>query len=366
MAIIDNMREYYGRPRGSALFGLDGYVDEVWQVIETRESGGSYKIREKLKDFGELIVRCGEGGVSNEIIRKRRTYGGFCANTGMAAGRLGVKTTLLGMFGKTNIEPAFEPLFDVAELISVGDPAVTQIFEFTDGKLMLPYIQEITGFGYDSLTAALPPDRIGELIANADIVSLGYWSLMPEFDGTLAGLCDGYIGKSGVKRIFFDFADLRKRSGEALSRTLRLINELSVKYRLPMTLSLNEHEAALLFSFCEEPAEVTDRRAAERSLIAARKKTGLDELIMHTPYFAAAATAAEGFASAPQRFCEKPLITTGAGDNFNGGYISACFGGLSLIERLYAGNAATRFYVSRGRSASAGELIKELEFIITA
>jgi len=55
-------------------------------------------------------------------------------------------------------------------------------------------------------------------------------------------------------------------------------------------------------------------------------------------------------------------ITTGAGDNFNGGYISACmrYGALNLRERLFVANAVTGSYVRNGVSPDRGALREEI------
>ena len=362
---MERIKQYFSQPRGQVIFGIDGYIDEVWQIIETRESVQKYTLRETMKSFGELIMHCGEGGVSNEIIRKRRTYGGFCANTGKAAASMGAKTTLLGMFGKNSIEPAFQPIQEVANLVSLSDPAVSHIFEFVDGKIMLPYIQEVTGFNWESLVSALPQSQLKELYQNADIVALGYWSLMPAFDEIITGLCENFLPADGSQRMFFDFADIRKRDRVYLEQTLDLLNRLSKQYNLPMMLSLNEHEAALLFSYYGQVFDEAKPQASTQGLAALRAKLGLQELIVHTPRFAAAASADEGAVMVPQRYCERPVITTGAGDNFNGGYIAASFCNLNLEERLMVGNAATGFYVQNGRSATVADLLCELRLLLS-
>jgi len=360
MTTINRFSEYFSQPKGKVIFGIDGYIDEVWQIIETRENAEIFTLRETMKSFAELITACGEGGVSNEIMRKRRTYGGFCANTGKAAANMGACTTLLGMFGHNSIEPVFQPLQDIAGLVSVGDPAICHIFEFMDGKIMLPYIHEVTGFNWGSLTSMLTNTKLKELYKSADIIALGYWSLMPAFDEIITGLCENFIRHDGSQRMFFDFADIRKRDSTSLNHTLRLLDRLSKQYQLPMSLSLNEHEAALLFSYYDEVFDENQPETSTENLTALRDKLGLDELIVHTPYFAAAATLTEGAIMVPQRHCDKPVITTGAGDNFNGGYVACCLGKLTLYERLLASNAATGFYVRSGYSAGVADLLSEI------
>jgi len=360
MSVLNRIREYFSQPRGRIVFGIDGYIDEVWQIIETRKNTECFTLREKMKSFGTLITECQEGGVSNEIIRKRRTYGGFCANTGKAAASIGANVILVGMFGKNAIEPVFEPLQSVCELISVGDPAISHIFEFTDGKIMLPYIQEVTGFNWNTLKAALMENQLGEIYKNADIIALGYWSLMPAFDEILTGICDNFCRRDGSQRLFFDFADIRKRDQASLKGSLRLMSNLSCKYDLPMTLSLNEHEARLLFAYSKEIFDESQPESIAKALPPLRDKLGLDELIVHTPHFAAGAAGLNEALVVKQQYCETPVITTGAGDNFNGGYVAASLGDLTFYERMLVSNAAAGFYVRNGHSATAQDIFAEL------
>jgi hypothetical protein len=177
---VKKIAECFENLNGRITLGVDGYVDEVWQVVESRISRDSYALYNKMKKLGETIIKCGDGGLSQEIVRKRRTYGGFTGNTGKALGSLGVKPIMIGMFGKSSIDPVFEQFNSICELVSVGDPATCHVFEFEDGKIMFPYIEAILNFSWDTL--AVDFDRFKEIFLNSDIIALGYWSSMPSFD----------------------------------------------------------------------------------------------------------------------------------------------------------------------------------------
>ena len=339
-------------------FGLDGFVDEVWQVLAKRTGRTDYVLFERMRDFAKSVYDIGEGGYANEIIRKRRSNGGFVTNTGNAAGRLGANPTFVGMFGKNNIDPVFEKFKKAYNLISVADPAICQIFEFTDGKLMLPYIEVAMDFTWEALCASIPWEKLAAAM-DADIVAIGYWSQLPDFDNIITGLCKNFLIGGRCKRLFYDFADLRKRDRKSLEQTLKILASFNDK--IPMSLSLNEHEAGLLFSYNNQNFDWGNPESACENIAYVHEKIGLDELIVHTPYFAVAATAMEGVEVVMQRYCNNPVITTGAGDNFNGGYIAASLAGtLTLKERLLVGNAATGFYIRNGYSPDKSEMLSEI------
>lgn len=360
MADIKYISEYFEKIEGKITLGLDGFVDEVWQVLAKRNSHTDYILFDKMQDFAKSVYDAGKGGYANEIIRKRRVYGGCVCNTGKAAGKLGCSLTMIGMFGKPALDPVFKEFQETYSLTSIADPAICQIFEFTDGKLMFPYVAETFDLNWQFLSNALPKEDLAAIM-DADIVSIGYWSQLPAFDELITGLCENFLIKNRCRRIFFDFADIRKRTQESLEQTLKVLAKYNEK--LPMTLSLNEHEANLLFSYMGKNFDWKNPGAVEEHIEYVRKKAGLDELIAHTPYFAAAATAGEGTATVMQRYCEDPIITTGAGDNFNGGYLAACLGEnkLNLAQRLFVGNATTGFYIRNGYSPDKTDLIGEME-----
>ena len=349
--IFDGLKEI----NGNITLGVDGCVDEVWKVVETRTGLHEYNLYNKMERLGEAIVKCKEGGFAHEIIRVRRSYGGFTSNTGNAIGRLGLKPVMVGVYGEDAIDPVFEPLSNMGDLISIGFPAVTQIFEFEDGKMMFGCLEGLLDFNWDSLRNSAEFNRVEEAFLNSDIIALGYWSSMPSFDELVSKVCEGYIEAGKCKKMFFDFADLRKRDKKSLEYTLKHL--ASLNEIVPMILSLNENEAEILFSYY---GKTFDERNMEKALVDVREKVGISEIIVHTPYVAAASNDKEGFAIAQNRYCQHPVITTGAGDTFNGGYLAAALGMLDIGERLITGNATTAFYVRNGYAPNITELITEI------
>lgn len=354
------LEAYIRNLSGEIVLGIDGFIDQVWQVVETRTQDNNYILIDKMQEFGSLIVNRREGGMANELIKKRRSYGGFTANTGKALGNMNLPTTLIGMYGKEEIDKIFHDLQEKCKLISVGDPVVSTILEFTDGKIMMPNLDELLNFTWKDFLSAIGHEQLQKILLNADIVSLGYWSNMPDFDTFMTELTENYFHTNRPRRLFFDFANIKKRSKEAIHETFRVLERIN--HKIPVSLSLNEHEAVILFSyydrkFSENCEAVADDTQFIRNII------GLDELIVHTPQYAVMSSKSEGVELLEQDYCDAPVITTGAGDTFNGGYIAACLGDLKAVERLAIANAATRFYISNSHTPDRQELISEIKRI---
>jgi len=351
--------DYISSVSGKILLGCDGFVDETYQLVESRHSVSDYTPIEQLKSFGELLVQRADGGVGIEIVPKRRCEGGFGINTGRVPALLGLKPTLPGLYGGSEIDPAFKEFESVCNLYSLGDPALTIALEFEDGKVLLSNLEAVSSLSWEDFEKFFGPEQLKEIFAGLDILGLGYWSLTANFDQIFRGFMAQYEEGKPPRRMFFDFADLKKKSRESFIETLELIQPFNSK--IPMTFSLNEHEVLELFSRIGVEAEGVSPEQTAAALTLAREKIGVDELVVHTPTFAAASSATDGEATALQDRQKNVVRLAGAGDSFNGGFLCASLGDLPLKERLVVANATTAFFVTRGTTPNREELIAQIE-----
>jgi hypothetical protein len=360
--MINTMTKYADFLRnisGKILLGCDGFVDETYEIVEVRKSQTDFIPMKRLKQFGELIVARADGGVGLELVPKRRCEGGFAINTGRVAAFLGLKPCLPGLYGSAAIDPAYEEFKDNCDLVSLGDPALPIALEFGDGKVLMSNLQAVSTLTWAKFKEHLGEEKIKAMFSGVDILGLGYWSLTADFDGLFSGFMEQYATMTPPRRMFFDFADIKKKSSESFMDSLALIQSFNSK--IPMTFSMNEHEVLELFTRVgvEHPALAPAGIAA--ALTTAREKIGFDELVVHTPNFAAASSATEGEAFAIQDRQTNVVRLAGAGDSFNGGYLCASLGNLSLKERLVVANAVTAFFVTRATAPTKEELLVQIE-----
>jgi len=351
--------DYLNKLSGNILLGCDGFVDETYEIVDVRESLTEFTAMKHLKQFGELLVERADGGVGVELVPKRRCEGGFGINSGRIPAILGLKPRLPGLYGKTAIDPAFVEFEEICDLYSLGDPALTIAIEFGDGKVLMTNLEAVSSLTWGDFEKHFTEEQLKELFTDVDILGLGYWSLTADFDGFFAGFMTQYETLTPPRRMFFDFADIKKKSSESFMKSLELIGSYNSK--IPMTFSLNEHEVLELCSrIGVEVPELTPATIAS-ALTVAREKIGFDELVVHTPEFAAASSVADGEAYAIQERQSNVIRSAGAGDSFNGGYMCASLGDLPIKERLVMANATTAFFVTHATGPTKEELIAQIE-----
>lgn len=356
---ITAYKNYIERLHGKILLGCDGFVDETYQIVDERRSQTDFSPMEKLKMFGELLVKRADGGVGLEIVAKRRCEGGFGINTGRVPAILGLNPILPGLYGRGELDPAFKEFESICSMESLGDPALTLAFEFSDGKLLLSDLAAVSTLSWEQFQSHFGEEKLREMFADVDILGLGYWSLTANFDELFLGFMSRYKDSAPPGRMFFDFADIKKKSAESFLKSLELIKSYS--HQIPMTLSLNEHEVLELLSRLGVDEPEYKPEAIASALTSARKKIGFDELVVHTPDFAAASTASEGEACAVQDKQSNVIRLAGAGDSFNGGYLCASLGDFPLKKRLVFANATTAYFVTHATTPTREQLIVQIE-----
>jgi len=342
---------------GKCLMLADGFVDEVWEIVSSRASAKDYVTYKQMAQFADRILGSGTGGVGLELILKRRSFGGFVSNTSYATSHLGVDTTMVGVFGEGSLDRAFDEISKLCHIFSVGAPGVTHIFEFEDGKVMMSHIETVQDLRWQSIVDRLGTEKTLSLLVESNIIGVGYWSLLPGFDEIVEQICAHLPQDNKTRRFFFDFADFRKKDEASLLSTLEKLKKLNEKF--PMTLSVNEHEAAALFAMYNQTLD-NEGSSVQEKVEYVRKQIGLDEFVVHTPHYAASASSIEKPAFATCLFCEKPLRTAGAGDTFNGGYMAAVLAGLDATERLHVANAAVGYFLRNAAPPDIDSLCKQL------
>src|SRR5690554_6709087 len=106
----------------SIAIGFDGFVDEIIEVVDKRQSFDSYTRMNTIAEFGARISRAAGLSTNIEFVPKAVKLGGngpIMANAMMSAG---VSVLYIGSVGKPAIHPVFKELVDgCTEVVSLTE-----------------------------------------------------------------------------------------------------------------------------------------------------------------------------------------------------------------------------------------------------
>jgi sugar/nucleoside kinase (ribokinase family) len=171
----------------------------------------------------------------------------------------------------------------------------------------------------------------------------------------LQDICPTLSGKR--RKLFFDLADPEKRSKADIQRALALISRFE-KY-FDVILGLNEKEGYEIGEVLSLDTSDHSPEGLARMAINIQSELKINTLVIHPVAFALAVS--DGKADLVQGpFCEKPLISTGAGDHFNSGFCLGKMLGLDNVNSLMAAVSTSGFYVRTAKSPTVSDLAQFL------
>ncbi|MCB2153553.1 hypothetical protein KQI84_01595 [bacterium] len=342
-----------------AFAGLDGFIDEIVQVVDKRTDFETYTAIPTISDYAARLAGAAGKSTNIEFVLQQVKMGGNGPLMGDALGRLGSRVHYVGALGYPVMHPVFEPLGDYGEVVSITNPGVTIAAEFEDGKIMHGRLESLAEITWDNLI-----DRMGgievmnRMLAATDLVAMVNWTMIPhmtdvlrEFSSHASGL-----GEAEPKLYFFDLCDPAKRTHQDIRDALEVISGFS-RGAGQTILGLNEKESLEVCDALELPHGDHDHAGLLDRAKRLCDQTGIPEIVIHPTHSAVAfGPAGEGAIDGP--LCKSPRLTTGAGDHFNGGYCFARVLGLPPQQAIAIGKAVSGFYVRECRGPSAEEVVR--------
>jgi hypothetical protein len=344
--------------KAPVLVGLDGFVDNIIDVVDKRVDALRYERVELIAQLGERITRAAGLSCNIELVVRQVKLGGngpIMANA-MIEGGFGV--TYIGNLGRESIHPVFADMaLRCAACYSLADAAHTDALEFRDGKLMLGKHESLKDVTYERVVEVVGAKRLEELWAKSHLIALTNWTMLSHQTDIWRKLLRDM---RGVKTppgaiLFVDLADPEKRPAKEIAEAVQLLKSFRSSHRV--VLGVNQKESmevggALGLKFQQDEIE--------RNAVSLRKFLDLDAVVVHPAKNAACATE-KSSACLAGPYCANPKLTTGAGDNFNAGFCAGLLAGLEPAELLACGTATSGFYVRNARSAASQERVVFLE-----
>ena len=328
--------------------GFDGFVDTIVRIVRSKAEATPVLFNH-IKEFGEYILEKQAGSFSLEIEEISSKAGGNMPIMANALGRLGISVNCLGALGYPQTHPAFKEFPPRCRIYSFADPGTSTAFEFNDGKMMLAQMGALNKTGWNEIKNIIGIDTLIELYKECDMLCTLNWSEIDASTDIWKGLLKEVFAKlTGNKNqiAFFDLSDCSKRSAGSIKEVFELLLEFAQHTKLILSLNKNETRIVCSALYDEDPGK--DLEGAGKKIF---EKIGSGILLIHTSREALAFDK-EGIVRTQSFFIQDPLVSTGAGDNFNAGFAAAQLLDLDIESSLLMANAVAALYVKSGVASS--------------
>jgi hypothetical protein len=370
-----------------AVMGFDGFVDEIIDVVDKRQSHDRYERMATIAQFAQKISAAAGQSCNFELVTVYRKLGGNGPIMANALATAGVGVTYIGTLGsapegggKGGVDAVFADFASRATLLPMAPPAHTSALEFSDGKLMLGNLAPLSQVTWERLVELFGLERLRRMFDEAALVGMLNWTMLPHLTDIWEQAAEHLFPflTNKPRRFFADLADPQKRTEADLRAAMGVLTRINTRKpglaeALPVTLGLNLAEAQQVAKVvgiaAQEIRQSTAGDVAGLGGLAAsiREALGIDTVVIHPRTGAAAATVGgeggerEGRASFLGPFTSSPRISTGAGDHFNAGFVLGQLLAFSLEESLCLGTATSGYYVRHAASPTIAQLCAFLE-----
>jgi hypothetical protein len=343
----------------SCFCGFDGFVDEVVHTVDRRFDAEHYSRIPTLTEYGRRIADGSGLSINIEIVTVDKKLGGNGPIFANALKRFGAGITYIGSVGKDAIDPVFSQLADGSTVIGIADPGRTDAMEFSDGKIIRSKLFALNDVSWDSVQKRVGLDAFVGYMDSADLISFNNWTMLPHMTALWDGILTDAIPmmKTLDKRekvLFFDLADPEKRTQADL---LEALDKIKVFHECGFhtILGLNKKEACEIAEALGNSIQSYRDHPLEALADFLYGALSVDCLVIH-PVDCAACVVDNIYFTINGPYCANPKLTTGAGDNFNAGFVYGYLQNLTPKQCLLLGTATSGYYVRACHSPNLEEV----------
>ncbi|QWC00574.1 hypothetical protein KHQ88_03105 [Mycoplasmatota bacterium] len=345
------------------LLGFDGFVDEIIHVVDKRQDPKNFTRVKTIKDFAKKIERASGLSSNIEFVPINTKLGGNGPIMCNALTKHNPSMTYIGTLGYPSIHPVFLPLKEKAKVYTIEKYGDTQAVEFNDGKLIVGKMNTLTNVNYDHLLDIVTEETLTDLLNEADLFATVNWSMIPYMTDIWKNIIAHILPKLDKKEIspimFIDLADPEKREDSDIIEALNLLKEFRSFFRVALGLNKKEaYDVAVILGLFNKD-EINDKSLQDVNE-ALYHYLKIDYVVVH-PVERSSVVYDGVYYEESGPYIAEPKLTTGAGDNFNAGFVTGLLLGLKPNEALLTGMSTSGYYVRNADSPNFNELIKFID-----
>jgi len=341
----------------NVLVGLDGFIDKIVHPVDERFGAGDhFKPIDTISAFGERISAAAGNSTNIELHTVMEKIGGNGPIMANALLSTGSKVRYIGSLGKPTIAPVFTTFATQTDAVSVCAPGMTTAAEFKDGKILFGDMVSFDAITYDAILQTMGEGKFFDCVSCADAIALVNWTMLPHMTDILNALVERVLPTLGPREnraFLFDLADPAKRADADIQGVLHTIKRFQAYGYVTLGLNFSESQQVARILGCESlTSSEADLKKTAGKL---RQALEISCVAIHPTESAACATK-DGTFWVKGPWCERPKITTGAGDHFNAGLMTGRLLGLSPIACLTLAVSFSGYYVRTAQSPTLSDI----------
>lgn len=341
----------------NCFIGFDGFTDEIISVVDKILDADNQTYFETIESFGKKLTDASNKSCNFELAVKKTKLGGNAPIFTNALLEGGHKIVFAGAIGEGQVEPLFEQMANrCSQTFPLASSAKTEALEFKDGKIILGKMDSFKKITFDHLISKIGEKNLFEILDRSHLFASVNWTMLTHLTKiwkNILKIAPKFSKKDFSRILFVDLADPSKRTEKDLKEALKTLAELSTYYNV--ILGLNIAEAEIISKLFGMEYQTEPIETIKDSTLKLFNQLKIFRLLVHHSTFAISQDIDDQI-HMPSLHVKEPVLTTGAGDNFNAGYCNALLHELEKKDCLMAAIATAGFYVRFGHSPSMQEL----------